>query len=1313
MNDVFISYSRRNKEFTQKLYNALIAVNRTVWADWDSIPAASDWFAEIKEGIEKTNSVLFILSPEWIKSNECRKELIHAIDTGKRLLPILYETVDPKDVPPELAKINWIYMRENDNFESAFQTLLNAMDTDLDWIKTHTRIQVRAIEWKNKNQDHSFVLRGKDLVEGEQFVASAAGKSPEVTPLQGEYILASRKDATRRQRMTLGGVVTALIISVALGVAAVFQRQEAIAAKARAEEAQMRAEEAQERAEQAQAVAEAETRKANSGILSLEAENALAQYPQRALLLALEAARVNEEANEPVRPDAEEALRAALKQVTGTGLSGFTYEVNALQFTKDNRWLVAGTSMIEGEVKIWNIEKIEEDPTYQPFSTSFSVDPEQANLDIYETTGVSSSLSLSPQTTWLVINRSDGSELWQIDDEDESREPLKFKGKLEFTKKDNDNFLLEILEDQVIYWQIDPATLEKKELKVFEGNFVLLSDDLSYLLMNDSKQGLFLSDLRSLSKDPVQLTTTNLDAITGVHISPNNEWLILLKNTPREEYQIPEYDETYTQIGTKPWNSTSLILIPLKQNKKQEFVVDLNFAVDTYVSKPVFSPNGKSFVYQGENPPNQNPNGYGRSFGVLQFTDLEFSNLTYTSNEESFYNLQFINNDWLYTTILNSFTYEQKGRFIDLRVEDLNQYGETSILPLITSSGNITFSDDGNYIIASTGDLINFDQLNLNHTIAIEPASLLPENGSSNELELILGKNPQSVGLEEAPSQITESPDGKWLAAGSLDGSIRLWNKNNPYEKSSLPLDFSSNYIALSNDNQWLAINEVLWKLEKGIPVKKYQFETLSQEQSFLSTTWLGVFSPDSRWLVYISMAGDPMVFSNAVKIIDLHEVDKADTVKPVKINLTDSQYSTLQFSSDSQWLLVGDDGMYVEETGTSTKQPFLYDLENQKYFPLPSQSTKFVFTADNTHMVLGTENQGMYTSLWKGIEIWSLPKNNASEFEKVGEIETPGLPVFSANGMWVATIPSEGWDAAKANETKLWNLTCITEKTECVPFEIDATKLSFSPNSKFLLTQSEDAENTAKYTIWNLVSGTPEKVSENTSAFMTLNLGNTGSITAFTPIPESFGSSPMSSTAGLFSSWMGYDMNGKNVTTFNGYGHALFGGGGGGEFAVGTYQTDIKVNVLSSQDGSSKLPLRGHESYISTTLISPDETLILTYTGLGQNDGGAAENRLRLWQMDKLRLDPTSKPVILPLPDNAGTLQAFAFSPDSHWIYIIDGNNKLHFMPTSIKVLEEQACIAVGRNLIFNEWERYFPNADYRKTCNNLPEHPSALTKK
>jgi len=33
-----------------------------------------------------------------------------------------------------------------------------------------------------------------------------------------------------------------------------------------------------------------------------------------------------------------------------------------------------------------------------------------------------------------------------------------------------------------------------------------------------------------------------------------------------------------------------------------------------------------------------------------------------------------------------------------------------------------------------------------------------------------------------------------------------------------------------------------------------------------------------------------------------------------------------------------------------------------------------------------------------------------------------------------------------------------------------------------------------------------------------------------------------------------------------------------------------------------------------------------------------------------------------------------------------------------------EQTCQRVGRNFTREEWERYFPNEEYRKTCERWP---------
>ena len=323
MTDVFISYSRRDKIFTQKLVDALQAANREVWADWASIPAASDWDAEIKEGIEKTNTVLFLLSPEWIKSNECRKELLHALQMGKKLIPILYIMPDQgQEVPPELAKINWVYMRETDDFNKAFEILQSAMDTDLDWVKTHTRIQVRAIEWNKKNRDNSLTLRGNDLSEGEQFMSQGSGKNPEPTPLQGELILASRKDATRRQRITLAGVTVALVVSVALGIVAYFQRQEAINQASIALSLQLAA--------QAQTI-----------------NLTLPSHQQLAVLLAVQSAKINPSS------DATSILLNKFNASKPVSFMSHDDYVAALDFSPDGRYIASGSW--DNTARVWDV----------------------------------------------------------------------------------------------------------------------------------------------------------------------------------------------------------------------------------------------------------------------------------------------------------------------------------------------------------------------------------------------------------------------------------------------------------------------------------------------------------------------------------------------------------------------------------------------------------------------------------------------------------------------------------------------------------------------------------------------------------------------------------------------------------------------------------------------------------------------------------------------------------------------------------------------------------------------------------------------
>jgi hypothetical protein len=109
---------------------------------------------------------------------------------------------------------------KKDNFGDAFRILREAINSDLVWVRAHTRLLVRATEWNKKDRDSSQLLRGSELSEAEQWLGKEK-LEPELTPLQRQYIIASRADTYRNQKLKLAYVTASLIVSLVLFGAAV------------------------------------------------------------------------------------------------------------------------------------------------------------------------------------------------------------------------------------------------------------------------------------------------------------------------------------------------------------------------------------------------------------------------------------------------------------------------------------------------------------------------------------------------------------------------------------------------------------------------------------------------------------------------------------------------------------------------------------------------------------------------------------------------------------------------------------------------------------------------------------------------------------------------------------------------------------------------------------------------------------------------------------------------------------------------------------------------------------------------------------
>ena len=133
---------------------------------------------------------------------------------------------------PKTSLISWpgstgSLCREEDDFPQAFQVLLTAMATDLDHVRAHTRLLLKALEWEGRGQDKSLLLRGGELKRSEEWLATSRDRDPAPTPLMVQFLLAGREAATVRQRLTLSSVSFALVVTLALAVATYFLYREA------------------------------------------------------------------------------------------------------------------------------------------------------------------------------------------------------------------------------------------------------------------------------------------------------------------------------------------------------------------------------------------------------------------------------------------------------------------------------------------------------------------------------------------------------------------------------------------------------------------------------------------------------------------------------------------------------------------------------------------------------------------------------------------------------------------------------------------------------------------------------------------------------------------------------------------------------------------------------------------------------------------------------------------------------------------------------------------------------------------------------
>ncbi len=306
---MFVSYAREDTAFVRRLVAALEQRNRSAWVDWELTPG-DRWRDSVREQIDAADVFLFTLSPDSAVSNECKVELEYARQEQKHVVVVVCRDVNPERVIEELRDLNWVFLRESDDFEAGARALEAALDLNIDFVRLHTRVLTRARAWDLAGRRPSPLLRGEDLRAAQHWLERASvGGQPQPTSLQVEFVRESRRVATRRQRTAVVGSLIVAVVAVVLAVFALIQRSQA---RHQATVAQSRE-------------------------LAARAETALSSDPENAISLAAQGVRVYA-TSQAVHALADALAGSRLRMALQT-----SSPVDAVAFTPDGRTLVVGS----------------------------------------------------------------------------------------------------------------------------------------------------------------------------------------------------------------------------------------------------------------------------------------------------------------------------------------------------------------------------------------------------------------------------------------------------------------------------------------------------------------------------------------------------------------------------------------------------------------------------------------------------------------------------------------------------------------------------------------------------------------------------------------------------------------------------------------------------------------------------------------------------------------------------------------------------------------------------------------------------------
>jgi len=114
---IFISYSSEDKNIAEKLYLALVKEGHNVFFDRRSLPASGDYNQRIRDKINNSYLLIFLISHDSVKKSYALTELKYFQSNNKnpknKVLPVKLDNVDIDSIPSYLTAVTILELEGN------------------------------------------------------------------------------------------------------------------------------------------------------------------------------------------------------------------------------------------------------------------------------------------------------------------------------------------------------------------------------------------------------------------------------------------------------------------------------------------------------------------------------------------------------------------------------------------------------------------------------------------------------------------------------------------------------------------------------------------------------------------------------------------------------------------------------------------------------------------------------------------------------------------------------------------------------------------------------------------------------------------------------------------------------------------------------------------------------------------------------------------------------------------------------------------------------------------------------------------------